>query len=258
MHLTRPRLSLVAVVIMILLSLAACSSAPKKLTSEQRAHLHIQMAEADLKEGDPTGALQQATLAESLNPKNPMIYALKGLAFHTKNDLPSALKSLEFALHLAPEFTEAHNIYGKLLSDAGRFAEAETHLQKAAFNPLYREAYKAKTSLGIIYYRQEKNSRAIEILQQATLDAPQEACVAYYYLGHIHLKNKHFADSIKNYKKASDQNCAGFAEAHLALGMAYERNKNFDQARMKYLDVQKVFPNTPVSEQANERLRYIP
>ena len=48
------------------------------------------------------------------------------------------------------------------------------------------------------------------------------------------------------------------AGAHLELGMAFERDKQFDAARKKYLDVAKLFPNTDLSKQAIDRLRYLP
>ena len=237
-----------------------CATAPEKkeVTSEQRAVLYIQAASAALKDGDPTGALQYLKMAEEQKPEMPEIYHVRAIAFHTKHDLPSALREIKRAVALRPESVEINNTYGKLLIDSGDYRAAEAPLLKAISDPTYRDAFKAYTNLGILHYRLDELSKASEYLDHAILESPVSACIAYFYKGHIDMKKGNFKSATQNYDHATQKFCAGFADAHLALGIAYERNKQYDRARKTFLDVKQNFPNSKVAEQAMDRLHYLP
>ena len=229
--------------------------APSK---QERARLLVNMANASLMEGDGTGALQTLTAAEGYDSSLPELHHTKALAYFMKHDLPNAVREARIATELAPNYSEANNTYGKLLMESGKLKEAEAPLLKAANDPLSREAYKANTNLGILYYKQGKTFEALVKLNRAAEDNSSAACIAYYYIGHIRLAAGNFKDAIRNYDLASRKLCANFADAHLAIGIAYERSRKYDLARKKYLDIEKAFPDTKVSEQAIERLRYLP
>jgi Tfp pilus assembly protein PilF len=253
------RLALAVTVFSALLS--ACAGSPtnseRKLTDAERARLYLDAANASLSEGDPTGALQNLTVAESLAPSNPEVHHSKALAYHAKSDLNAAIAEARRAVALLPSYSDANNTLGKLLMDAGKPAEAEAPLLKAANDPLYRDAYKPHTNLGILYYRLGKLKKAGENLDRAAKEAPQYACVAYYYRGHLRLKEGRFAKAAQEYDRATQKACANFADAHLALGIAYERGKQYELARRKFLSIREAFPNTKVAEQAMERLKYL-
>ena len=243
------------------LILGGCATgAPEKKepTAEERATLYIQAASATLKDGDPTGALQYLKMAEELKPSMPEIYQIRAIAFHTKHDLPSALREIKRAVALRPDGVEINNTYGKLLIDSGDYRAAEPPLLKAISDPTYRDAFKAYTNLGILHYRLDEMPKAVEYFDHAILESPLAACIAYFYKGHIEMKLGHFKTATQNYDHATQKFCAGFADGHLALGIAYERNKQYDLARKKFLDVKQNFPNSKVAEQAMDRLHYLP
>ena len=242
------------------LILGACATAPEKkeVTPVDKAILYIQAANAALKDGDPTGALQYLKLAEEQAPQLPEIYQFRAVAFHSKHDLPAALREIKRAIALRPESVEINNTYGKLLIDSGDYRTAEAPLLKAASDPTYRDAYKAYTNLGILHYRLDEMGKATEYFDHAIQESPLSSCIAYYYKGHIELKQGHFKAATQDYDHATQKFCAGFADAHLALGIAYERNKQYDLARKTFLDVKQNFPNSKVAEQAMDRLTYLP
>jgi TolA-binding protein len=95
-------------------------------------------------------------------------------------------------------------------------------------------------------------------LNRAVLDAPNQACIALYYRGHIKLREAKFDEAIHDYDQATRKTCAKFGEAHLALGIAYEKNRQFELARKTFLEIQKRYPNTKLAEQALDQLRYLP
>ncbi len=218
----------------------------------------VEAANAAMIEGDPIGALQFLKSAEDLDSSLPSIYHAKALAFNMRKDLPQALIEMKKSVDLDPKSSAANNTYGKLLLDAGKYSEAEAYLKKAAEDPTFRESFKARTSLGMLYYRENKLDQADSQLEKASFDDPNNSCIAYYYRGHVAMKRGQNPEAIKYYERATQKLCAGFADAHFALGVAYEREKKWDEARKKYLEVKQNFSESKAAEQAMKRLSKLP
>jgi len=218
----------------------------------------IEIANGSLLEGDPTGALQTLAEAERDDPSLPELYHSRALAFFGKHDLSSAIKAARHSVSLKSNYSDANNTLGKLLIDDGKLNEAEGPLLVAANDPLYRDSYKAWTSLGVLKFRQNDFSQAEIYLNHAIQDAPAQSCIAYYFRGQVELKNNHIEQAIKDYNQATKKTCARLSEAHLALGLAYQQNRQYDLARKTFLDVEKRFPNTQYAEKAMDHLRYLP
>jgi TolA-binding protein len=95
-------------------------------------------------------------------------------------------------------------------------------------------------------------------LDHAVLDAPGRSCIAHYYLGHIRLKEARISDAIKEYDDSTKKLCVKFKDGMLALGLAYQKNKQYQSARKTFLEIQKRYPNTQLAEQAMDHLKYLP
>lgn len=243
-----------------------------ELSHVERSRMYVEVANAALLEGDPTGALEQLIKAEEEDNSLPELHHSKALAYAAKGDAVTALASAKRAVKIKPDYSDANNTYGKLLIDAGRYEEALEPLMRAANDPINREAYKAYTNIGILQYRRGRMSLAREALDKAIQGAPDLACVAYYYRGHVHLKQastasgksrmsphaREVGEAVADYGKASKKYCGNFSEAHLALGIAYEQSRQYQLAREKYLDIQKRYPESKVAEQAMNHLRTLP
>lgn len=242
----------------------ACSSAPQTPTGiekkppEERAKLMVEAANAAMIEGDPIGALQYLKTAEEIAPRLSSVYHAKALAFNMRKDLPQALVEMKKAVDLDAKNSAANNTYGKLLLDAGKYPDSEIYLKRAAEDPTFRESYKARTSLGMLYYRKNQLDLADQQLEKASFDDPNNSCIAYYYRGHVAMKRGQISDAVKYYERATQKLCAGFADAHFALGVAYEREKKWDEARKKYLEVKQNFSESKAAEQAMQRLSKLP
>ncbi len=224
----------------------------------ERAQLLIEASNGSLMEGDPIGALQFLERAEALDPKYSPIYHAKALAYAHRKDYPAALREMKKSVDLDPQNPFALNTYGKFLLDAGRLEEAEVPLKKAGDNPVFRESYKANTNLGILYYRKSNFEGAEQRFQKAINDDPTNSCIAYYYRGHLAVRKKNIPEATSLYERATQKQCAAFADAHLALGMMHERNHRNDEARKKYLEIKQNFPDSKASDAAMERLKNIP
>lgn len=246
----------------ILLLMAACAhsgvQSEREATPEERLEILLDAASSTLREGDPTGALMYAVEAEKIAQDRPNIYYIKGVAFLQKRDLNRAYQEMKKALALKSDFSSAHNALGKICVDLGRYAEAEKSLLIAARDPLNREAFLAKTNLGILYYKQEKWNLSEVQMRSAIQDAPKVSCVAQFYLGHLQLRKNEKKSAIESYRKATLGSCGGFTDAHYALGVAYARDKQYEKARKKFLEVKEMFPESSFASKAMAELRFLP
>ena len=218
----------------------------------------MQVADGAVQEGDPTGGLRFLQEAESYDASLPELHHVRALALIQKHEYAAAILSAEKAIRIKPDFAEANNTLGRLLMETGRTNEAIAFLQRAATNLVFRESYKADINLGILYYRTGQDPLARKYLDHAILIAPMQSCVAYYYKGHLDLRASKMADAISNYEKATLKFCGKFADAHLALGTALVRDRQYERARKKLLDVYKIFPESAVAKQAMEQMRRLP
>ena len=247
-------------VILLCLSLGGCAtqSSSRPMNDEERANMLLEIANGALAERDAIGALENLFQAEKLAPDQADIHHSIAIAFSIKQDYAKALTSAKRAVQLAPKYSSAQNTLGRILIDLGRIREAIPPLKRAAEDPLNRDTYKPLTNLGIIHYRLGELTAAREHLDRAILASPQLACIAHYYRGHIRMKQSLLREAVQDYEKATRQLCARFADAHLALGIAFEKMRRFDLARKKYLEVQERYPATHAADQAISQLRSLP
>jgi type IV pilus assembly protein PilF len=248
--------------LLLIAALSACASSGKsKLSGSEKSRMLVEAAAAAKAEGDLVGALQFLSDAEQLDGSQAELHHLRAIVLNLKRERELAIESVRRALEIQPKYSDAMNTLGRLLMDQGSAsatAEAEKWLKKASSDLLYRDAWKAKTNLGIIHYRRADDTRALEYLNKAVDSSPLHACVAHYYIGHIKLKSGSFLDAARSYDRATQKFCAGFADAHLAEGVALERGREYEKARKKFVEVLKNFPNTIVAEQATNRLKGLP
>lgn len=239
---------------------SGCSSAPKgkTLSASERAAVFVAMANTLLQENRVGEALVNLVEAESHDPKLPELHHSRALAYYMNKDLPSAIASARKSLTLNPKYYEGYTTLGKLLLDAGKTDEAEKTLRVAAYAEAYREAYKPMTSLGILYYRKGDLAKSRTEFDRAILSSASQSCIAYYYRGHIALRESRLKEAISDYDKARSGFCASFVDAQYALGLAYAKDKQFDQARRTFLDLQDRFPKTSHALDALKQIKRLP
>lgn len=245
----------------LLFALPACSTGgeKKKLTTEDRSRLQVEVARGALLENDPTTALRFLLDAEKKNPEDPEVHYLKALSYYAKNLYPEAETSVRLAVELNPSYSDAWNTLGRILLDRGKLAESETALKKAAYDPIYLDAFRAKTNLGILYYRQGRFSEAKKAFDDSIQGDEERSCVAYYYRGNLAIREDRKADALRDYRLASRPRvCGGFAEAQLAMGALHAKMKNYADAKQTFLEVRKTYPDTKYADQAMEKLKELP
>ena len=96
-----------------------------KLSGTDKARLWLEVANTSLMQNDPVGALECIAKAEKEDDSLPEIYQMKGLAFYRRHDLTRAIESVEKALKIKPNYSEANNTLGKFYLDEGKFSAAD-------------------------------------------------------------------------------------------------------------------------------------
>ena len=261
MQIQSPKSCLSALILVLLFAGCASHSDLTKNeppTPHERALLLMNVAASSLSDGDATGAIISLQEANTLDPKIAELHYLFALAYFQKNETTLATQSARKALQLKPDFSKAKNTLGKLLLDQGKDIEAEKYLLDATQDLTFREAYLAKTNLGILYYKKMNYHQATYWLTSALTENPTLACIAAFYRGKIYLEQNLFEKAQADFSISSKNACASLSESHLALGQTFIRLKKYDQARAKMLEIKQLFPTTDSAISAERYLKEIP
>lgn len=148
-----------------------------------------------------------------------------------------------WAIGLNPSYATAHQWYGLLLSDIGRFDEALLELKRAReLDPL---SLSINTGVGIIFYYSRQYDLAVEEYRKV-LDIDANFGYAHFWLAMAYLQKSLFEEAIEAYQKAVILS-GGNVSYKAALGYAYAAAGKRDEA-LKILN--------ELVEQSS--LRYVP
>jgi len=244
------------------LAFSGCAStnpdAPHELPKAEKVKMLLPIAAADITDNDSTSALQVLAQIRDADDSIAEEYYLYALAYIQKNELKLATESARRAIKLDPKYSAAKNTLGKLLLDQGKYEESERYLLESANDLVFRDAYLPKTNLGILYYKRDNLAKADLWLSKAITDGGPLVCLAYFNRGKVRSDQNSLVAAERDFDQASRGSCAGMSDAHIAYGKTLIREKKYDQARAKFIEIQRLFPSSDASDQATQYLREIP
>ncbi|MDD9799136.1 MAG: tetratricopeptide repeat protein [Gammaproteobacteria bacterium] len=118
------------------LSAAACVPVGEGGDSAVRAGLHVDLAEAYLKEGRLAVALAEIESGLAAAPQNPRAHYVMGLVRRRLGDDDAAARHLQKALALAPQNPRFAAEYATALCARGDYGEALAHFAQVNADPL--------------------------------------------------------------------------------------------------------------------------
>ncbi len=188
---------------------------------------------------------------------NPVFHNNLGEVYRALHKLPEAQESLQWALHLKPDFAEAHNNLGLVFQIQGKLDDAIVHYQQAIYSkPDYAEAH---ANLGLILDNQGRLAEAISLLQQALHYKPDYPEV-YNRLGNIFHRQGQMDKAIIYYQQALQWRPA-YPEVHINLGNLLQTQGKLDDAITHYHqaihlkpDSAEAYANLGVAFQKQERI----
>ncbi len=162
-------------------ALAGCASPSPDRKKEAAARM--QMGVTYLEQRNLPSAMRELMKASELDPENPEINMALGLAYQARGDQGKAEEHFRHAIRKNPDYAEAHNNLGIVLSNLGRGDEAIREFEAAVSNVMY--------------------------------PTPERA---YYNMGEEHRRRKNFAKAEESYRKAISLNDR-YVDAYLRLAL---------------------------------------
>jgi Flp pilus assembly protein TadD len=201
-------------------------------------------------EGDDPDVIDVKMIGKTY-PKNAVKAYEKSIDENKKGRTDLAIKQLEEAVRIAPDFYHAQNNLGVAYLKVNRFADAEKAYKAARqINP---SATQPQLNLGILYIteadarKQEGKAVFGKLLDDAmdSLDAviklkPRSA-VAHFYLGTAYYKSDFFEEAEESFKKAREYDPA-MSNVCLMLVNLYVKQRRLNDALKQIEAFLKDFP----------------
>jgi len=118
-----------------------------------------------------------------------------------KNNLDEAVRHLEEAVRLAPDYFEAYNNLGVCRYQRGEKAEAVRMFERAL--TIHPDALMPHANLGMIYLELSQPEQALPHLQRAAELGPSRA-LTHYQLGRAHILLGRFAAAVGPLRRAAE------------------------------------------------------
>jgi len=219
---------------------------------KKEAAARMAMGVSYLEQRNLPAAMRELTRARELDPDNPEIDMALGLAYRARGDTGRAEEFFRRAIRRKPDYAEAHNNLGVLLSDLGRGEEAIREYEAAASNVLYATPEVAYYNMGE-EYRRRGRGEAAEAAYRRALALNERYPPAYRGLAAV-LAAAGRADEAVAVLLKCVQATPAYAPAWFDLGAAYERAGRRTEAVEAFRNVLANSEDAALRRAASERL----
>jgi tetratricopeptide (TPR) repeat protein len=166
-------------------------------------------------------------------------------------DPEGAVRSLEEAVAIAPQFSAAWNALGVIAFQSGEDARAETLFRKSlAADPV---AFEPLVNLGGVLLKKNAPVDALLFNQRAVESRPQDA-LANAQLGMTYFQLEDFEQAEQYLLAAQRLDPAQFSQPQLFLAEIYVRRGNRSAAIRELQDLLAIRPDGPLSERIRRNL----
>lgn len=152
---------------------------------------HTRLASGYYNIGRYKVALEEATLALSIDKDYAPAYNVLGLIYMALKDDVQAAESFEKALALAPNDSDINHNYGVFLCQGGKSKESIDYFMKAVKNPLYNNPERSLGNAGLCLRNSKQESEAKVMFERALRLQPKDA-LALFNLADIAYRNEDF------------------------------------------------------------------
>ena len=244
-------------VLILLGFLTVCGCRTTSLEKREAAELHLQIATSHLKSENYPMALKELLIAEDLDSGNAETQAQLGLVYFLRERYELSEKHYRRALSLKPDFTDAKNNLARSYIELGQYKKAEAVLKDVLNDLTYNDFPRALANYGVLEFKRQNYPKAVEYFKKS-LERDRENCYTQVFLGRSYLEMNELADAVKQLDRA-----VGFClpidndEAHYFSAIAYFRDKQKEQARLRFEELIKLFPNGPNADKSRKVLDMI-
>ena len=259
---TSQRLARCSAYLVALVLLAACASSSAQRPSAAAPEIDpndplagtllMQQGRGLVAEGKISEGMEKYKVALKLQPNNPTLHNLIGMAELQRGNAAKAVESFNRALLLAPRYSDALNNRGVAYMQLGQFSLAESDFLSVLSDETHANRAGVYFNLGSLYNARGNLTAAEENLRRATRGGtgPGEA---YLLLGQVEEKLGKAALAETAYRDAMNR-APERAEVILALAKLVDAQGRKGEARELYLKIIAVAPKSPEAQQARLRL----
>jgi len=233
--------------------LAACAgpTADRKKEADAR----MQMGVTYLNQRNIPMAMRELAQASELDPGNPEIDMMLGMAYKARGDLAKAEEYLRQAIRKKPDYADAHNNLGIVLADQNRPDEAVREFEAAAGNVFYTTPEQAYYNIGEVYRGKKDPARAEEAYRRS-LRANERYAPAYVGLSAVLVDRGKLEEAA-----AVLGRCVvllpDYPPAWMELGRVHVRLKRYAEARKDFDTVLAVSSDPELRKQASGYLNLL-
>ena len=206
-----------------------------------RAKLHTELGSLYFRNGDLIIALEELTIAISIDANYAQAYSTRGLVLYQIKEFASAEKDFQRALDLAPKDPQISNNYGWFLCNTGKEKESIEYFRRAINDPLYQTPALAHLNAGTCYARINELDLAEDYIRKTLRYMPDNP-QALLQLANISYKRGNYDAAKEHLKKVvrlSNPNAEAlwlFLRVERRLGNSSDEISLAAQLRRKYPD----------------------
>jgi len=208
-----------------------------------RAKLHTELGSLYFQSGNLIVALEELTIAISINPNYAPAYSTRGLVLYYIKEFESAEKDFQQAIKLDEKDPDISNNYGWYLCNTGKEKESITYFQRALKNPLYKTPEVGFLNAGTCYLKLGDLASADDYVRRSMRFSPEnpqalfQLAIISYKRGNYDAARQH----LKNVIRLSDPG----ADV-LWLSLRVERRLGDSEAERSFTaQLRRKYPDSP-------------
>lgn len=192
-----------ALILIICLNLMVCASSQKKLRKarEKDPEYQYNVSLVHLRNGNLDEAIRTLNKAIALKPDYNHALCTLGLVYSMKGEFKQSINYLQKCLDIDPSMTDAHNYLGVAYQELGFLEEAEKEFKIAVMDTNYKSRELPYYNLARIYLSKGDLEEAMEHIDRSLLFNPNFR-LANNLKGMILERQLKYSEAIECYKKA--------------------------------------------------------
>jgi len=247
------RIHLLTLFLCILMGATACTATQEK--NAKQATAYRELAEAYIAERQYTLALQELLKAEKLSPNSALIQNDLGLVHMIKDRMDLSVKHFKLALDFKPDYAEAMNNLATAYLKMEDWDEAITYLDKLSQNLVYATPHYALLNLGWAYFNKKDYAQAEKYYKLAIkhyddgFSKDETYIKALGGLARTYTATGKLAPALSTFGTAIKW-APNYAPTYFYLGQTYEKAGQSRDAKMAYLKVLDLAPDSEIANLA--------
>lgn len=246
------QLKQLVMIVLTLLIVVSCASKNQEIKSK-KANLYFGAGTQSLMEQQYTEALTSLLKANELEPENSDILNNLGMAYYFKGETKLAIKHLEEALKYNENNSDAKNNLASIYFKDGDLNKAEKLYQQVEKDLTYDKQARTLYNLGMIEI-QKKNKVTAENYFRKSIKEDDNYCPSYFQIGLIQYSRRQFKTALRNFKESTMGTCMNSPMAHYYQALTLTELRRFDEARMKYDEIDTRFKKSIYGVKSRNKL----